>query len=143
MVVTIGQTAIETQKGDITRAQVEAIVNAANNHLWMGGGVAGALKRAGGAEIESEAMAKGPVEVGEAVVTGAVASREIRDSRGSHGPGSSNQSFEHHQSHSKLSHPGSRIEGWQHRISGAWHRRRRLSSRRSRGRDDLRMRFIY
>ena len=71
MVVAIGQTAIETQKGDITRAQVEAIVNAANNHLWMGGGVAGALKRAGGAEIENEAMAKGPVEVGAAVVTGA------------------------------------------------------------------------
>jgi O-acetyl-ADP-ribose deacetylase (regulator of RNase III) len=71
MVVTIGQTAIEAQKGDISQAQVEAIVNAANNHLWMGGGVAGALKRAGGIEIETEAMAKGPVEIGEAVVTSA------------------------------------------------------------------------
>jgi O-acetyl-ADP-ribose deacetylase (regulator of RNase III) len=71
MVVRIGQTAIETQKGDISQAQVEAIVNAANNHLWMGGGVAGALKRAGGIEIEAEAMAKGPVEIGAAVVTSA------------------------------------------------------------------------
>jgi O-acetyl-ADP-ribose deacetylase (regulator of RNase III) len=70
MVVTVGQTTIEAQKGDITQAQVEAVVNAANNHLWMGGGVAGALKRAGGSEIEREAMAKGPVEIGAAVVTG-------------------------------------------------------------------------
>jgi O-acetyl-ADP-ribose deacetylase (regulator of RNase III) len=37
----------------------------------MGAGVAGALKRAGGAEIEREAMAKGPIAVGEAVATGA------------------------------------------------------------------------
>ena len=71
MVVSVGPTAIETQKGDISQAQVEAVVNAANNHLWMGGGVAGALKRAGGIEIESEAMAKGPVDIGAAVVTSA------------------------------------------------------------------------
>ena len=62
---------IELFKGDITSLDVDAIVNAANNHLWMGAGVAGAIKRAGGQEIESEAVRKGPIPVGEAVVTGA------------------------------------------------------------------------
>jgi O-acetyl-ADP-ribose deacetylase (regulator of RNase III) len=65
----IGTICLEAQRGDISKAQVDAVVNAANNHLWMGAGVAGALKRAGGAEIEAEAVSKGPIEVGEAVVT--------------------------------------------------------------------------
>ena len=54
---------------DITALAVDAIVNAANDHLWMGAGVAGAIKRAGGDEIEREAVAKGPIAVGEAVAT--------------------------------------------------------------------------
>ncbi len=58
-------------KGDITTVEADAIVNAANNRLWMGGGVAGAIKRAGGEEIEREAVSKGPIRVGEAVATGA------------------------------------------------------------------------
>jgi O-acetyl-ADP-ribose deacetylase (regulator of RNase III) len=62
---------IKLYQGDITRLELDALVNAANNRLWMGGGVAGALKRAGGREIEEEAMRKGPIPVGEAVVTGA------------------------------------------------------------------------
>jgi O-acetyl-ADP-ribose deacetylase (regulator of RNase III) len=57
-------------KEDIAKLDVDAVVNAANDHLWMGAGVAGALKKAGGDEIEREAKAKGPIEVGEAVVTG-------------------------------------------------------------------------
>jgi O-acetyl-ADP-ribose deacetylase len=57
--------------GDITALEVDAIANAANNHLWMGAGVAGAIKRSGGEEIEREAVAKGPIEVGDAVATGA------------------------------------------------------------------------
>jgi O-acetyl-ADP-ribose deacetylase len=61
---------LEVVDGDITELDVDAIANAANNQLWMGAGVAGAIKRAGGAEIEREAVAKGPIEVGEAVATG-------------------------------------------------------------------------
>jgi O-acetyl-ADP-ribose deacetylase (regulator of RNase III) len=61
---------LEVVEGDITAVEVDAIANAANNHLWMGAGVAGAIKRAGGEEIEREAVAKGPIEVGDAVATG-------------------------------------------------------------------------
>jgi O-acetyl-ADP-ribose deacetylase (regulator of RNase III) len=62
---------IEVVIGDLTRTPVEAIVNAANNELWMGGGVAGAIKAAGGTLIEQEAMAQGSIEPGSAVVTSA------------------------------------------------------------------------
>ena len=58
-------------EGDITRLKVDAIVNPANSLMIMGGGVAGAIKRAGGSEIEEEAMKKAPVPVGEAVATSA------------------------------------------------------------------------
>ena len=58
-------------RGDIAQQEADGIVNAANNHLWMGAGVAGAIKRAGGREIEAEAVAKGPIAIGEAVATGA------------------------------------------------------------------------
>jgi O-acetyl-ADP-ribose deacetylase (regulator of RNase III) len=56
---------LEVRQGDIAAA------NAANDRLWMGAGVAGALKRAGGDEIEREAMALGPIELGSAVATNA------------------------------------------------------------------------
>jgi O-acetyl-ADP-ribose deacetylase (regulator of RNase III) len=62
---------VEVVEDDITRMEVDAIANAANNHLWMGAGVAGAIKRAGGEEIEREAVARGPIPVGGAVATGA------------------------------------------------------------------------
>jgi O-acetyl-ADP-ribose deacetylase (regulator of RNase III) len=62
---------IRLVQADITTLDVDAIVNAANDHLWMGAGVAGAIKRAGGDEIEREAVAQGPIAIGEAVVTGA------------------------------------------------------------------------
>ncbi len=58
---------IEIVSGDIIEAKVEVIVNAANNNFWMGSGVAGAIKRAGGPSVEEDAMAKGPVMPGEAV----------------------------------------------------------------------------
>lgn len=67
----IGQTIISVQRGDITDLETEAIVNAANSELRMGAGVAGAIKAKGGQAIEDEAVKKGPISVGEAVVTGA------------------------------------------------------------------------
>jgi O-acetyl-ADP-ribose deacetylase len=62
---------ISIVEGDITALEVDAIANAANNHLWMGSGVAGAIKRAGGEEIEREAVQLGPIEVGDVVATSA------------------------------------------------------------------------
>ena len=58
-------------KGDITDLAVDAIVNAANNKLVMGGGVAGAIKKKGGENIEKEAVKLGPIEIGAAVATAA------------------------------------------------------------------------
>jgi O-acetyl-ADP-ribose deacetylase len=69
MSVCVGATILEVVQGDITDCAVDAIVNAANNHLWMGAGVAGAIKRKGGQMIEEEAVRQGPIPVGEAVVT--------------------------------------------------------------------------
>jgi O-acetyl-ADP-ribose deacetylase (regulator of RNase III) len=62
---------LEVVEGDIAALDVDAVANAANDRLWMGAGVAGAIKRAGGDEIEREAVAKGPIPVGTAVATGA------------------------------------------------------------------------
>ena len=69
MKVKIGKTMFAVERGDITDAEVDAIVNAANSELWMGAGVAGAIKRKGGSVIEEEAVRQGPIEVGEAVLT--------------------------------------------------------------------------
>ena len=62
---------LEIVEGDIAALEVDAVANAANDHLWMGAGVAGALKRAGGGEIEREAVAKGPIALGSAIETAA------------------------------------------------------------------------
>jgi O-acetyl-ADP-ribose deacetylase (regulator of RNase III) len=66
---------ISIVEGDICDREVDAVVNAANNQLWMGGGVAGAIKRRGGQEIEREAVAQGPIEIGASVATKAGALR--------------------------------------------------------------------
>jgi O-acetyl-ADP-ribose deacetylase (regulator of RNase III) len=55
--------------GSILEVEAEAIVNAANGRGLMGGGVAGVLKRAGGPEVEQEAMRQAPIAVGQAVLT--------------------------------------------------------------------------
>jgi O-acetyl-ADP-ribose deacetylase (regulator of RNase III) len=62
---------LEVVAGDIASLAVDAVANAANDELWMGAGVAGALKREGGDEIEREAMAHGPIPVGSAISTSA------------------------------------------------------------------------
>jgi O-acetyl-ADP-ribose deacetylase len=60
---------LAVREGDITAVEADAIANAANDRLWMGAGVAGAIKRVGGEEIEREAMAIGGIELGTAVAT--------------------------------------------------------------------------
>jgi len=58
-------------EGNIVSLDTEAIVNAANTSLVLGGGVAGAIRRYGGPTIQEECNKIGPIRVGEAVLTGA------------------------------------------------------------------------
>ncbi|MCS4542419.1 MAG: macro domain-containing protein [Euryarchaeota archaeon] len=60
---------IIVKQGDITQEKVDAIVNPANSLGFMGGGVAGALKKIGGEIIEKEAIAKSPIPIGKAITT--------------------------------------------------------------------------
>jgi O-acetyl-ADP-ribose deacetylase (regulator of RNase III) len=60
---------IEVQQADITKLEVDAIANAANTELMHGGGVAGAIARAGGRAVEEESDRKSPIGLGEAVET--------------------------------------------------------------------------
>ncbi|TMC53352.1 MAG: hypothetical protein E6J20_06720 [Chloroflexi bacterium] len=65
------ETRVVIISGDLVQQEVDAIVNAANNDLQLGGGVAGAIRRAGGPQIQDECDAHGAVRVGEAAITGA------------------------------------------------------------------------
>jgi len=62
---------IVIQQGDLTEMDTDAIVNAANNDLILGGGVAGAIRRKGGEEIQRECSIIGSIPVGYAAITGA------------------------------------------------------------------------
>lgn len=70
---TVSGSTVEVVVGDLTEEQVDAIVNAANKELRHGGGVAGAIARAGGPSIQEESTAwveqHGPLDDGEAAVT--------------------------------------------------------------------------
>jgi O-acetyl-ADP-ribose deacetylase len=66
----VGSLTVDVIEGDLTRQDVDAIVNAANNDLELGGGVAGAIARAGGPSIQAECRKVGPIEVGGAAITG-------------------------------------------------------------------------
>jgi O-acetyl-ADP-ribose deacetylase (regulator of RNase III) len=67
-----GAVMVECIRGDITSQQdVDAVVNAANARLAPGGGVAGAIHRVAGPDLAEEAAPLGPIEPGEAVITGA------------------------------------------------------------------------
>ncbi len=61
--------AIEVLETDITALEVDAIANAANTELRHGGGVAGAISRAGGPAVQEESSARAPIGLGEAVET--------------------------------------------------------------------------
>jgi O-acetyl-ADP-ribose deacetylase (regulator of RNase III) len=62
-------TSIQIRRGDLTAFAADAIVNAANNDLILGGGLAGAIARRGGPSIQQECAAHGPVRVGQAALT--------------------------------------------------------------------------
>jgi O-acetyl-ADP-ribose deacetylase (regulator of RNase III) len=60
---------LEVLQADVTKLEVDAITNAANTQLMHGGGVAGAISRAGGPEVQRESDERAPIGLGEAVET--------------------------------------------------------------------------
>jgi O-acetyl-ADP-ribose deacetylase (regulator of RNase III) len=70
---------LEVLQADITKLEVDAITNAANTQLRHGGGVAGAIARAAGPELQRESNEKAPIGLGEAVETtaGALPARYV------------------------------------------------------------------
>ena len=60
---------LEVAQADVTKLEVDAIANAANTQLAHGGGVAAAISRAGGPEVQRESDEKAPIGLGEAVET--------------------------------------------------------------------------
>ena len=69
MKVNIKNRVLELLEGDITEMETDAIVNAANSHLILGGGVAGAIRKKGGPKIQEECHKIGSTFVGGAVIT--------------------------------------------------------------------------
>jgi O-acetyl-ADP-ribose deacetylase (regulator of RNase III) len=62
-------TRVHIEQGDLTGYAADAVVNAANNDLVLGGGLAGAIRRRGGPSIQAECNKHGPVQVGQAALT--------------------------------------------------------------------------
>lgn len=69
METTVNQTRLKLLQADITEQDVDAVVNAANTRLVLGGGVAGAIHKKGGPAIQAECDRKSPIAVGQAVLT--------------------------------------------------------------------------
>jgi O-acetyl-ADP-ribose deacetylase len=67
--VTMAVAVLEVRRADVTKLEVDAIANAANTGLRHGGGVAGAISRAGGPAVQRESDEKAPIGLGEAVET--------------------------------------------------------------------------
>ncbi len=70
MKLQVNHSEIELIQGDITESDTDAIVNAANSHLVLGAGVAGAIRNKGGPSIQEECNAIGHCPVGGAIITG-------------------------------------------------------------------------
>jgi O-acetyl-ADP-ribose deacetylase (regulator of RNase III) len=70
MKLQVNQSEIELVQDDITESDTDAIVNAANSHLVLGAGVAGAIRNKGGPSIQEECNAIGNCPVGGAIITG-------------------------------------------------------------------------
>ena len=130
---------LEITDGDIAAQDTDAIVNAANNEFWMGAGVAGAIKARGGAEIEREAMAQGPVEPASAssrprgrlparyVIHAAVMGQDLVTSAAFIERATTQRA-------ARRRRTGAAVD----RVSGVRHRRRRIPSRRVRADHDRR-----
>ena len=71
----VWRTRIVIRQGDLTQADCEAVVNAANTDLILGAGVAGAIRTTGGPQIQAECDGQGPIALGEAAVTSGESSR--------------------------------------------------------------------
>jgi len=69
--ITLHEKHLKLLDGNIALLDVDAIVNAANKSLLLGGGVAGAIHRHAGPSVQRECSAVGPIAVGKAVMTGA------------------------------------------------------------------------
>jgi len=69
--VDVNGRSLELLQGDITEMDTDCIVNAANEQLILGAGVAGAIRKKGGPTIQEECNKLAPIKVGEAVITGA------------------------------------------------------------------------
>jgi O-acetyl-ADP-ribose deacetylase (regulator of RNase III) len=80
---------IEVKKASITTADVEAIISPANSFGYMGGGVAGVIKKVGGDLIEEEAIAQAPIQIGQAILTSAgdLICRKVIHAPTMHNPG--------------------------------------------------------
>lgn len=87
MEVIIHQRTLKLVEGDITELATDAIVNAANQHLQLGGGVAGAIRRKGGPQIQRECDRIGGCPVGGAAITtgGTLKARHVIHAVGPHG----------------------------------------------------------
>lgn len=80
------RTRIVIREGDLTQADCEAAVNAANTDLILGAGVAGAIRTRGGPQIQAECDKHGPIALGEAAVTsgGKLKARYVIHAAGMH-----------------------------------------------------------
>ncbi len=119
-------------QGDLTEMDVDAIVNAANNDLQLGGGVAGAIRRKGGEAIQRECDAIGSIPVGGAAITyGRQTARPLCDSCGQHAAGRRNDGARAAEFDGALfAHRGG-TRAALHRIPRRRHRNRRLSNSRN------------